>query len=86
MVVVPHGYVVSYLYGRFSVQGVQHASILDVYPFPMRIEFTSPCNGAEPDAAIPSHLDVANDNRIVRQNNSPRFRVNPLTDFINAIF
>ena len=35
--VVPHGYVVSYLYGRFLVQGVEHASIpvsythLDVY-------------------------------------------------------
>ncbi len=32
--VVPHGYVVSYLYGRFLVQGVEHASILDVYSVP----------------------------------------------------
>ena len=55
-------------YGRFLVQGVEHASILDVYSVPYADwVYVTPQHGAEPDAAIPSRLDVANDNRIVRQ-------------------
>ena len=66
--IVADGHVVADFYGRFLIQGVQHAAILDVHAVADADGVhVSAQHGVEPYAAVVSQLHVAYEGGVVRQ-------------------
>ena len=64
--VVSDRHIIADFYGRFFIKRMQHAPVLDIYPVPdaYGVDISSQ-DRVEPDTAIVSQYDIANDCGIV---------------------